>query len=317
MSYEPKPLSFGDLPASAVPPARKAPEAVRVPGALVFPESGPTCVSPAAPSRAEVRQLAFPPAPPAPVKSGTPAAAPSAVDFTHVRPVKPVATGPKPAFSEPDHPLLATARAAAERIAPQLFVQEEERTLRHLRRLLPFTRETVETWGSYVLDDCRALSQSCAGLTAEFNALRSAERLERVLHANEPASGILAKVRRRLAMSTSEQEVELRRLRTELEGMLARVRTLMPQVRADGVRLATQTLALSAVAQAAGRPPDSTFELLLEQRQGLLRAASTQMQHVPAQLKLIEDTAALQHAQCERVLNVTLSAVSLVRANRP
>lgn len=207
--------------------------------------------------------------------------------------------------------MLAAARAKARELGPELMAADEARMERHLQRLLPFTREAVQTWASFVLDDCRALGLASASLTARFSALRSAERLEQVLSQDQPSKGLLDRLKRPRRLSASQREVLARVLRDELSQVLAEAQKLTPQVKEDGSRLATQLLALRAVSEAAGRPEDSSFELLVEQRRELLRAATAQMQMLPLQLKALKDTASLQHTQCEKFLNVTLPALAL------
>lgn len=293
---EPRPLQFGPSSPPAAAPARST--AVREPGAVVFPAS-PTPAPKPGPSRVE-----------RPAAVSAPALGPAPLVLPD-RPVTPP-VAPRPAFARPEHPLTATVRKRAQEFAPELARSEQERLDRSLAKLLPLTLANCEDWGNRAMDDCRHHANRCAELTAQFNALGSAHKLEQVFRAAAPADSALEKLRRRLSgTSVAEHSQHVQHVRGALEAVLRDIRDLRPKVSTDGPRLAVKVLAFRAVVDATGIPSDPTFETIIERRRRVLTAALQQAEMLGPQLQALEQSAALQLSQCDQLLNVTLPALRL------
>ena len=296
---------------------------MREPGVLVFPEP-PRSTAEASESR--IAPAHFPTSSAAPrTAASSPAerepGAPLSFPPAPSRPVAPPLTrgpapsitptvAPRPVFGGADHPLLATALKAASLSAPELAKAEDERLRRAIGRLLPLTLQSCEDWGNRAMEDCRQHALQCSGLTARFNNLDSASKIEQIVKAATPVENTLEKLRRRLSgLSVVDQENRVHFIRRELEALLQEVRKLRPEAIKDGNRLAVKTLAFRAVLEATGTPSDTTFELVIERRRKLLHAALQQAEMLPHQLKTLEQTAVLQMAQCDQLLHVALPAM--------
>lgn len=214
-------------------------------------------------------------------------------------------------FGVTAHPMKAAAQQAATAIESAFYAGDQARVDRYIDALLPFKQETVESWAAHTLNDCRAETLKAAELSRRFAELQGATTLDAALESLAPSKGVFDQVRKRFLMSAQQREAAVRHLRGELEPLLGEVRKVKPNAEAEGKRLAALLLSLRAVAQASGTPPTTSFELALDQRLGTLRAALTQANMVPEQLRAIESSASLQMAQCDRLLNVAFTASKL------
>ena len=322
VSREPRRIEFpGPAAPSAVPGARGGCHSPEEPGALVFPVSrgGPhPAAQPPAMRSVEPSPLAFPAALQA-NRSNAPTEAVSEPAPLQL-PSSPAATrtaGPgRAAFGVFEHPMQQAAQHVAQTLEPNAYAADQARVHRYIAGLLPFKQDTVETWGAHTTEDCRLVALRAADLTRQFSQLNSTRTLSEVLDASTPASSLLGKVRQQFSQTVEQRTARVSALKASLDSLLREVRQVLPQARDEARRMAALLLALRAVAQSAGNPPTASFELVLEQRLGLLRAALLQINQVPVQLEGLESTAVLQAAQCDRLVNVTLSALALAGSRR-
>lgn len=321
MSREPSRICFADTPASPVA-AVAAGRSSQEPQALsldAFPSS--ETPSKASPTK-EPGPLTFKSAPSSQEKPATSSqpkaspAAPKAVSFSEDATIRAGASAPSRApgaalFEAKAHPAQAHAEGEARLLEATLFDRNQELVVRLLRQLLPFKKETVESWGASSLEACKDLAIGTARATQEFAALRSTELIEGTVAAITPRAGLLSRFKEKLGPSREQREASLRHIRGELERLLKQLRGYQPEADKQAQRLACHLLALRAVVSTVGMPTEATFEMILDQRLATLQAALTQALLVPAHLKATEDTIVLQVAQCDRLLAVTLSAVAL------
>lgn len=303
MAHEPGRIAF---PAQAgAPAARRASDEPR---ALTFPASSApkrdtlSRVEPADGPRA----VAFKPAP---VQAAAPA--PAAVSFEGVRARPTVRAAGVSAFEEAGHPLRESALRKAQELSPDLVKGNEARLARYLSELLPLKSAAVENFGAHSLDQCRVHAENAAH-GAQFHArLNATEILQAALESNFPRTGLKARLKSFVADSPETHRARLQGLRPQLTTLLSDIRRALPEVLADGQRLALSLLALRSVREVTGTCPDTVLELAVVRRLETLRVALAQAELVPAQMRGQEGTLSLQTTECDRLLNVTFSAVAL------
>lgn len=281
------------------------------------PQAGPRAVVFPA-NKAPTEALAVSQRAPASVSTSAPGALifpPSAPSVAMPRPSSMVGM---PLFAQAAHPLLDTALHKANTASPELVAANDNRARleRILKELLPLKTPVIETFAHAALDQCRRHAFSAAALGKRHIELRGGDRLQAAVTTLRPATGFKDKLKKILqSAAEANPHAQLSLLRLQLVELLHDTRKAVPEALADGERLALRLLALRSVVEASGRALDTALEFALQQRLETLRAAALQAQLVSAQLKLTEDTASLQLVECDRLANVTLTAVALARAN--
>lgn len=298
---EPSPLFFAadnDCAPASARPTPSAPEPA--PRALAFPE-------------APVRR------PATSESSGPPVASPRALTL----PEAPALAKPKPQvapatlFAAPAHPAFAAAQQAAAALEPEFHSREADRIGRRIAELLPVKEATLSTFAARPLETGRTLTLTTATLAQRFAALSAPELLNQaVASVTGTKAGFLGRVRERFSASPSDFIPKV----TAMQGLLHGLRDDLAPIRAKAhetdARLRAHLVALRAVEQVAGRGGDAVLLDIMHRKLDVLRAACMQAQLTAAQCAQIDQTLAGLLAQCEQLLNVTLSAAALLKAGQ-
>ena len=316
--HGPRALVFSDeqITRNPAPPARSEPAAINFDSVPRQPASGTAGVHP--PNMG--RSVSFPPdAPKAPQQAKTqqlePARAggPAPLVFPSES-AKPKEVAPaRPLFSHQEHRLLEPACMHAQEMAPEIWARSAERVRWLISTLLPLEKEGIETFGDSMLAQCRDHAIQATHTATRYIGMEVAEQLVAAAKAAQARPmGVLGKLRQTLVGgSLEEHRARLNRLKPELQLVLKAIRENLPEVQEDGNRLTLHLVALKSVLKCVNLQESDPRHFLALNRTSLLTAASTQPQVVVAQLKLHENTASLQMAECDKLVNVTLSAVAL------
>ncbi len=176
--------------------------------------------------------------------------------------------------------------------------------------LLPLACANIESFGAHALDQCRVHAENAAH-GGQFHAkLGAAEALQAALTATQPRSGLKSRLQGLLSEPVEVHRARLESLRPQLTGLLADIRRVRPEVLADGQRLALSLLALRSLREVTGTSPDAVLDRAIVRRLETLRVALAQAELVPAMMTSQESTLSLQVTECDRLLNVTFSAVA-------
>lgn len=302
MPKEPTRLEFPSAAPSPVPAKTMAEGA---PSAIVFPTT-PKPTQNAQKTSAAPDALHAPDCRPAPQALNFPVAAP-----------KTAPKGVAPAFQVHKHPLQNSVLKAATAFAPDTVKGQEPRLERIIGELLPLKIDTIENFGSHMLEQCRQHAERTSKAIHTLSQLRVAETLNAIVAALNPPTSVVQKLKQKLTgASLTEHRDKLQVVRPLLAESLKELRAVLPEAKEDALRLTLHLLALRSTLHVVGAPTDTSLARACELRLDTLRVAVTQAAMVPQKMKSHEDTASLQMAEIDRLLAVTLSATAIAQAAR-
>ena len=209
-------------------------------------------------------------------------------------------------FSGNAHPATTAAFSVVASLDPVLADRSPDVVNREINRLIPVKHATLVQYADRTLETAAGCTQETGALTAALANLNAAKVLDEIAAAALPKTSLLAKIKAKLDLAPSEQE--LRALSVALRGLAHDAGELEPEVVAIERKLALKLTVLRAVEQSLGQS-GGDLELDAISRKGdLLRAALLQSQLVIAQLRQLRKTLVSLDASCDRVRHVILPA---------